>query len=211
MANTRVWATVVGLGLITAACSGEDIAERIVENRLEAESGQDVDIDLDDGGVSVQTEDGEFSIRTDADGNVSVEGAGGSGDERFTIDSENGETVVETEDGTATLSQNGDVPDDFPSDVAVPAGTQILFSQALDTPDGRAFSLGGTSPLTPADFAGEFESTLVGAGYDEEQRSSPEGDNELLVYRNADRRVQAVVTPGDDGSGFQITVQPVTD
>ena len=211
MVDKRVWRAAIAVATAGTACSAEGIAERVVENRLEAESGQDVDIDFDDGDVRLQTDDGEFTIETDDDGNLSIQGEGGSGDESFTIDSENGETIVETEDGTATLSQSGNLPDGFPSDVTLPSPSEVLFSQTFDTPEGQAATIGGTSTLTPADFAGELEKTLVDAGYGEEQRASPDGGNELLVYRDDELRVQAVVVPGDEGSGFQISVQPVTD
>ena len=55
---------VVGL----AGCSGEDIAERIAENRIEAEAGEDVDIDLDGGNIRVETDEGTFEMNADSEG-----------------------------------------------------------------------------------------------------------------------------------------------
>ena len=100
--STTLTAALTTASLALAACSGEDLAERVVENRLEAETGEDVDIDFDDGDFSVRTEDGEITFDADEDGNVSISGS--SEDGEFSIESEDGETVIESEDGSATFS-----------------------------------------------------------------------------------------------------------
>jgi hypothetical protein len=110
----RVGLAVVGLVLIGTGCSGEKLAEKIAENRIEAEGGGDVDIDFDDGDVSIKTDD---------DGNVSILGSGQDGDGNIRIDSENGETVVEGDDGTAVFSQSGDLPDASPLRSRYPTGS----------------------------------------------------------------------------------------
>lgn len=67
--------------LVTAACGGgESAQEAALERLIESESGQDIDLDLDgDGGFSVQTEDGEFSIDLHEDGGFTFDSDQGSG------------------------------------------------------------------------------------------------------------------------------------
>ena len=59
------FAVVLGI----TGCSSEDAAEKLIERQIESESGEDVDIDFDDGDISIQTEDGGISIETDEEGN----------------------------------------------------------------------------------------------------------------------------------------------
>lgn len=52
------------VGLAASGCSAEDLVEEAVERQIEAESGGDVEIDIDEGGseVSIRTEDGDASF-----------------------------------------------------------------------------------------------------------------------------------------------------
>lgn len=199
-----------GSMVLVTACSGEDIAERIAENRIETEGGGEVDIDVDDGDVSVKTEDGEFSIETDSDGNVSIRGVGENDGESFSIDSENGETVIETEDGSAVITRSAGLPDDFPSDVPTPDGIDIQFAQSTDTGDGTGFVLAGTSDRSTSDLVDEMVGRLEENGFEQLQLTeTPDGS--IIVYRRDDYSVAATFSADDgDGSGFQMTVLPET-
>lgn len=198
----------IGLALVATSCGGEQIAERIAENRIEAEGGGDVDIDLDGGNFSVKTEDGEFSIKTDDDGNVSIQGGGENGDESFTIDSENGETVVESDGGTAVFTQGGDLPDGFPSDIPVPSDMAIIYAQAANSEDGQAFSIAGSSSMSLDDVIADTQAGLESAGYDEMQvTTTPDGA--LLTYRGDTHDVMVVIgTGGDSETSVTMNVTP---
>ena len=103
-----VRATALALGLVVVgACSGEDLLENAIENRIEAESGEDVDIDFDDGNFTIESEDGTVEFSTDDDGNVTVDGVGEAGEE-FSINSDDGTTTIESEDGTVEFSTDDD-------------------------------------------------------------------------------------------------------
>lgn len=114
--SLRIGIGVATLALIAAACGGNsnDLAESIVNSQ----SGDaTIDVSRDGETITIETEDVKTVIKTDSDGNVSVEGA-----------SEDGETV---------FSSGGDIPDDLPLPVA-PGGTVSL---AMTTPDGSFYSI----------------------------------------------------------------------
>ena len=199
----------IAVALVATACSGEDIAERIAENRIEAEGGGDVDIDLDGGNFSVKTEDGEFSIQTDSDGNVSIQGAGENGDESFTIESENGETVFESEDGTAVFSQSGDLPDGFPDSIPLPDDFAVLYAQSTEAPEGTAYSVVGTTPASIVDVTGGMQTDFLAAGY-EQGELTPAVDGAIVVFTADDHEVLLVIGPGADGdTSVTMNVTPV--
>jgi hypothetical protein len=190
--------TVVGLALVATSCSGEKIAEKIAENRIEAEGGGDVDIDLDGGNFSVKTEDGEFSIQTDGDGNVSIQGGGENGDESFTIESENGETVIESEDGTAVFSQGSDLPDGFPSEIPLPDDLVVLYSQASSSDNGEAFSVVGTTAAAIDEVVADTVAGLESSGYEQlQQTTTPDGS--MLMYDDSSHAVIVMVGTGSEG------------
>jgi hypothetical protein len=166
----------MAIGVLTTltlgACGGGDkLSESFIENQIEQAGGGDVDLDLDgDGGFSIKTDEGELSIKTDADGNVSIEGLGDDGedfsiqsdgngnvsaeglgggdgdDDGVSIKSDDGEVVIEG-DGTSIIgSQGSDLPDDFPTDVPLPDGLVVTYSQTAETPDGVVFTLVGAAP-----------------------------------------------------------------
>lgn len=207
--------TVVGLALVATACSGEDIAERIAENQIEkqieAEGGGDVDIDLDSGNFSVKTEDGEFSIQTDGDGNVSIQGGGEDGDGSFTIESEDGETVVESDDGTAVFTQGGELPEGFPSEIPVPNDFVVIYAQSASSDEGQGFSVAGTSSVPVADVTADTQAALDAAGYEQQQvTTTPDGS--LLVYSGPSYDVMVAIGTGSDGeTSVTMTVTPSND
>lgn len=58
------------MGLVSCGNAREKAAEKMIENMIEAEAGEDVDIDVDDGGgdITISGEDGEISIQGNEDG-----------------------------------------------------------------------------------------------------------------------------------------------
>ncbi len=202
---------VIGLAVVATACGGDEIAERIAENRIEAGGGGDVDIDVDDGDVSVKTEDGEFSIQTDDDGNVSIEGIGDrTTASRSRIDAHNGETVVETEDGTSVITQSTDLPDGFPADVPLPDGIEIQFAQS-SSETGQGTGYVDRSDLGSFDESNSSRSCRVDSktnGF-ERQQLTETPDGTILLYQRSDYDVAATFSRDDgDGTGFQLTLIP---
>ena len=64
-----------------SGCSGDKIAENIAERQIEKETGGDADIDLSDGKISIETEDGAFQMSADEDGNVVIRSQDADGNE----------------------------------------------------------------------------------------------------------------------------------
>jgi len=193
------------IGLVGAGCSSEDLAERAIEEGIERESGDDVDIDLDDGNVRIETEDGVVEMNTDGDGNVSIEGEGVDGD--FSIDSEDGVTVIESEDGDTVVSQGGgEVPDDFPGSVPLPDGFEPEFTQSMSTSDGGGWVLAGPIDMSAADLADSYFAALESAGF-ARQAVTETPDTIIFGFDNGEYSVNGVA--GEDGSGatyFNLTV-----
>jgi hypothetical protein len=192
------WIAVAAIAVVGAAgCSGEDLAERVVENRLEAESGGDVDIDLDDGNIRIESDEGTFEMNADGDGNISIEGSGAEGN--ISIDSEDGVTVIESDDGTATISQTGaGVPDDFPASVPLPEGFEPQFSQSMSTPEGDGWILGGEMDGSPSEIGDAYLPALESAGFEQVQRTEMP-DSVIFTYDDGTYSVTGMI--GDDGSG----------
>jgi hypothetical protein len=204
------WLTIpVTMAVVVAGCSGEDIAEQVLEDRIESGAGEDVDIDFDDDGFSIQSEDGEFSFEIDEDdGNVSISGSGEDGD--FTIQSEDGETVIETEDGTSIIgSDSGELPDGFPDEVPMPDGLAIDYSQATTTPDGNTFTVGGNVSSSPADVMDDYAAALDDAGFEQVQvTTTPDGG--FFAYDAGEYQISGSISVGDsdDQSFVLINVTP---
>ena len=204
----RYWLAVpAAMAVVAAGCSGEDLAERVVENRIESESGGDVDIDLDDGDMSIRSDDGEFSIEVDEnDGSVSISGVDDDGE--FTIESEDGETVFRSEDGETVMSSGADLPDDFPGDVPIPDGLSVEFSQRMETPDGTVFSVIGMVPGDPAEVSADYVARLESAGFDQVQLTTMP-DGAFFAYQNDTYEIGGTVGSDDEGmSAMSLTVNP---
>jgi hypothetical protein len=208
MGNRWLWGLVM-LVMAATSCSGQDLAESIVENRIESESGEDVDIEFGDDGLSIQTEDGEFSldIDQDGDGNVSVTGSDEEGE--FTIEAEDGEMTIESEEGSSTFSSSGDMPEGFPSDVPLPDDFNVQFSQVADTPEGQSFVLNGEVDGAPQPIMESYVAVLEGAGYGQQMLTTTP-DSGFFVYDNGTYDVAGQVVAGIDAgkSTMNVTVSP---
>ena len=158
----------------------------MLERQIESGSGEDVDIDFDDGDISIQTEDGEFSIETDEDGNVSIQ----SGDGQMSIDSDGDQTVIESDDGSTIISSSGsELPDEFPDDVPMPIGIALEYTQAMSTPEGETFVVGGTVDGDHGDVIDQYVAALEAAGFTQQQlTTTPDGSFFALRQRHLDGR-----------------------
>lgn len=189
---------------VVAGCSGEDIAESIIEQGLEREGGGDVDVDLDlhDGGISIETEEGEISIETDEDGNVVIEGEGEDGD--VSIRSEDGETVIESDDGTMVIEQGGaGLPEGFPSDVPLPDALTVQISQSSSMDGRESWFVGGEVDAESGEVLGDLVAALESAGFGRQMLTeTPEG----AIFSYDDGTWQVAGTVGSDGSGTAIAL-----
>ncbi len=159
------------LTLAAVGC-GKSPTEIGLEKIIESQTGGDVDLDLDgDGGFSIQTEDGSMTI--DEDGNFAVVGRDGevvtgSGDSE-------GNMTFEGEDGSFTMSQGSDIPDEWPSAVPVPEGLAVTSSSVMgNDANGSAITLAGTADDGEA-FASDYSAALEAAGFESESEFSSDG------------------------------------
>ena len=90
-------ATLFAVAVFAGACSAEDLAERAVEEAVEADLGGDVELDFD-------SDDGSISIETD--------------------------------EGSVTYGNNGDLPDSFPASFDIAEGMTVAF--AGESSDGTS-------------------------------------------------------------------------
>lgn len=58
------------MGIVSCGKAREKAAENMIENMIEAEAGEEVDIDVDDGGgsITISSDEGDISIQGDASG-----------------------------------------------------------------------------------------------------------------------------------------------
>ena len=204
--RARYVTAAVALAVVGATgCSGEDLAEGFIENRIEAESGEQVDIDLDGGNFRLETEDGVIEMNTDGDGNISIRGDGVDGD--FSIDSEDGVTVFEGDDGATVIDAGGSgVPDGFPGSVPLPDGFEPQVSQSVASAQGDGWVLGGEMNVAAADVAAAYLSQLEAAGFEQLQLTETP-DTVIFSFDNGEYTVSGLA--GDNGGGatyFNVTV-----
>lgn len=170
--------TAVAVVSVTAtACSGEDFAEGIIERGIEAEGGGNVDIDLSEGEFRVETEDGVIEMDTDADGNMVIRES-----------SEDGENLA--------VFGSAELPDDWPSEVPLPASFQMDSASRMDTGLGVTFILGGTIVDSPFETLTAWVDGLLANGYTEIGRA---GDATGLSVQlmSTEYSIGATLTDGD--------------
>ena len=96
---------VVSAAVIGACGGGQSAQEAVLERMVESETGGDIDLDIgDDGTFTLQSEDGEFSVSVDGEGNADFSSAEGSG----TFSADDGQMTFEGDDGSATVEVDAD-------------------------------------------------------------------------------------------------------
>jgi hypothetical protein len=188
---------VMGLGVLTA-CG--DSAENGIEQLIESQGGGDVDLDLDEeGGFSVQTEEGGMTI--DEDGN-------------FVITDENGDVVtgnvdvdgdgmtVESEDGSFSSGAGSELPDDWPNVVPTPDGLTILSSSTMSDDDTAGFVVIGDAD---EGFLDRYTAALEAAGFELESEFDADSMAERS-YTDGTWGVGVAVFENDDETQATITV-----
>lgn len=193
----------LGVAIVTAvallalsACGSDEVAERGLEELIEREGGGNVDLDLDSGGFSFESEDG--SVRMDDDGNI-------------VITDQDGETIVggvdeegnfsaESEDGSFSIGADGELPDDWPADVPEPDGLQVASAVSTSDGDDIGFVVAGGAD---ADFVDRYGAALESAGFVLQSESS----SEVLQQRSYENDTWGVsVGSVSDGGDVQATV-----
>lgn len=138
----------VGAGaVLLAGCSGESVAERGLS---QIEGIEDVEIDSEDGSVSIQGQDGEsFDIE---------------------IDEEEGTSTITTDEGTVTTGESSEVPEEIAAVFSPPAGFEPQASSEVTEADTRAFTVQGSITGDWGELMDEIEASVADGPWDDVQR-----------------------------------------
>ena len=114
-----------------------------------------------------------------------------------------GKVSIETKDGTSSVSsgEGTKVPDTFPKDVPVYAGTKVLMS--INVPNGMNLMLESGDSLEK--IVAFYKGKMTGAGWKEEM-SMNQPSTTILVYKKEPRTVQLAVTQAGTTSQINLTV-----
>jgi hypothetical protein len=201
---TRTVVTLAAVGAMALALTGcGNATESGIEQLIESQGGGDVDLDLgDNGGFSVQTEEGGMSIDedgnfvvTDESGSVVTGNVGAEGDGGFS---------AESADGSFRVDVSGEIPDEWPNDVPQPEGIEGASATVTESPTELAITITGEADES---FVDDYGSALESAGY--ERTSNFESDaNITRVYENETWAVSVNVFPGDATTQVAVSLFP---
>jgi hypothetical protein len=185
-----------------ALSSCSEAADEGLEQLIEQQTGENVEIDSENGGFSVETEDGSMTI--DEDGNFVVTDEDG---ETVTgqAGAEDGDFQVESDDGSFRVDTSGGVPEEWPSDIPQPEGLGELSSTVSSTADELLITITGKAD---AGFVDDYGAQLESSGF--EQTSSFESaDNVTRQYENATWYVSVNAFPEGDAQQIAVSLYPV--
>lgn len=181
--RARTAALAGALLFTTAGCGkiAEKASEKIVEKGIEAGTGAKVDIDGKTGGLSVETDEGSL-----------------------TFDGDEGGFRMETEDGSYRAGT--EMPDDWPSDIPLPPGFEVISGHETRDGDNETVSVTGSADGTPDDLMSIYTDGL--SGWSEANRSSM-GDDSFqqlsTTWEKGDRTLMVMIL-SDAEEGTRVMV-----
>jgi hypothetical protein len=155
-------AVIVSIVLVLFMASGckfgQNIAEEAIERAIEKESGENVEIDLDEGEMTIQGEDGEVNISSDDD------------------------TVkIESDDSEVTIGSGAEIPEGLPNIVPVYPDMEITASWTTTENDKNSYFLSGLTNDKGDDVFAWYKDKLSGWDIDGEfTMSGDEGKTSSL-------------------------------
>jgi hypothetical protein len=96
---------VVSLAVTASGCgrliekATEEAVEKVVEEAVEADTGGEVDVEINDDGITVESEEGEFNLSVDENG-IAVDGTDADGND-FSLDGDENGVEVDNDNGTS--------------------------------------------------------------------------------------------------------------
>ena len=126
------------------------------------------------------------------------------GDEAGVDLSDEGMTVTsEDEDGTYTwkAGDQAEVPSDFPDDVHVYEGAEVVMS--TETPDGFSLALGVDAPVE--DVVKSYLEAMSAAGWTKHMETEMDGGH-MMVYGKGDRSVNVAIFEEEGMTQIGLTV-----
>lgn len=121
-----------------------------------------------------------------------------------------GKVDIETEDGSLSFG-TGELPEDWPEDITVPKGIEILSSTAMDASDGRLTAITATSDRPPAEILEDLKGQL--ADWTISGETTTTGDAGSVVgaqWETEGRRVNFAASSGGDGQDVSVTLSHTT-
>jgi len=167
----------------------------------------DFSVESEDGQMTIESEDGQMTIESD-DGQTVIESEDGD----VTIESDDGEMTIESDDGSISISEGGDIPDGFPSDIPLPDDLTIILSQVFEAPEGTTFTVVFTSP-DPFDTVGPaFMDALEADGWTQQSLMTT-GEGGFFAYDNGEWNVSGFYGPesAEEGTSMSVNVTPSTE
>ncbi|MFC2145263.1 hypothetical protein ACFLQQ_02925 [Actinomycetota bacterium] len=174
---------------LAVGCFGQNIVEKIaeeaIEKAIESESGENVEIDLDDGGISIQGDDGEVNISSDDDG-----------------------VKIESDDGEATLGLSAELPDGFPDSAPVYPGMEITSSWTSLTDEQNSYFVTGLTDDAGDDVFAWYQDELNDWEIEGEfNMSTDEGETSSLTANGKGLIMNIIVIESnDEGTTITLTV-----
>ncbi len=168
-------------------CAAEQITERAIEKAAEAE-GQDVDIDMDEGSISIKGEDGE----------------------EIQIDSDSEEMTIKTEEGETKYSAGGaDLPEGFPSIVPIHPDINIASSSTFTQNEKKAFAVTGTFEGDGEEIFNWYKGELSSLTIDSEQSFDfgEDGSSYSISANDGTYNVAIIINESEDSNGVIINVE----
>ncbi|MGA9275342.1 hypothetical protein [Ilumatobacter sp.] len=201
----RTALAVATLVTLTAGCSqiAERATEEAVERAVEADSGEDVDFEIDDDGFSIETEEGDITFSANGDG-IEIEGTDEDGND-FSLDATENGLEIDGADGESVYDAGEGIPDEWPSDVPAPDGLSDVYGTYVSEGGQESVLVTGSTDGNASDVFDEYAERLTGAGFDETATSSPGDGFRTATYAKGERTV-SVTAQSSDGRTDLIVV-----
>jgi hypothetical protein len=120
------------------------------------------------------------------------------------IDTEDGSVSIETDEGSFEAG-TGQVPDEWPDDLTLPEGLEVMSTTTSDTAEGTLVALVATTSATPEELLAQLTETLSDWQISGETTSSSGGGS--LTAAQWDRTGERVnLTASGDGSQTSVSL-----
>ncbi len=194
---------VAGLALVATGC-GKSPSEFVAEKVIEEQTNGEVDVDFSDGGIAIETPDGDMNVGEDGSFTITDQ----DGETVVGESDENGGFTVEGEDGSFTMSQGGEIPEEWPSDIPQPEGVSVTGSSVIDSGDASGITLAGTVEDS-ASFMSDYGSDLEAAGL-EKSSEFTSGESMSAMFANEAWTISIGASQFDGEHQVSITLFPQT-
>lgn len=224
---TRTALAVTTFAILTVGCGDvveratEEAVERAVEEAAESDSGGNVDVEFNEDGISVESDEGDFTLSVDDDG-VEFEGTDAEGND-FSLDadedgtftatdadgeitsgeiSSDGDSIdftVEGEDGDAVFSSGEGIPDEWPGDIPEPEGLDEIAGTYIADSGEESLLVTGVTGDSAQDAFDAYVDRLTDAGFEEQSAMNQGSEFYSASFTRGDTTV-SVTTQSDGGS-----------